>query len=337
MSDAISSESNAKASAISPMQFLILGAVAAIAAAVIATLTANFDADEASVGVLIALYGTVALASVIALACIIVGSIRIAVGEENASNSDDELLVKIHELKEAVLVSETAKRIAFRKEDLELIHNTIQLDIDKHDYDAAISLVDELAEVYGYKEDAESYRDKIDQARMAEIDEKVDQAIAKLDEVLATRDFASASREAAKIQRLYPDKAKATQALYRVEKARDQYKHELIRSFLSAAERDEIDAAVELLRELDLYLHEDEAAQYQEIARGVIGKMRDNLGVQFKIAVHDREWTRAVNVGEQIIAEFPNTRMADEVRQNLDLLRERAAGQIAAQRHQSGD
>jgi hypothetical protein len=55
-----------------------------------------------------------------------------------------------------------------------------------------------------------------------------------------------------------------------------------------------------------------------------------NLGVQFKLAVHDKEWTQAVRVGEQIIREFPNTKMSDEVRSMLDLLRERAAGEQAA-------
>ena len=67
------------------------------------------------------------------------------------------------------------------------------------------------------------------------------------------------------------------------------------------------------------------------LAKGVIGKKRDNLGVQFKMAVHDHDWAHAVAAGEQIIAEFPNTRMAEEVRGMIDLLRERAAGQMAAQ------
>ena len=62
----------------------------------------------------------------------------------------------------------------------------------------------------------------------------------------------------------------------------------------------------------------------------MIGKQRDNLGVQFKLAIHDKEWTEAVRVGEGIIKEFPNSRMADEVRELLDLLRERAAGEQAA-------
>ena len=85
----------------------------------------------------------------------------------------------------------------------------------------------------------------------------------------------------------------------------------------------------QLLKELDKYLSETEAAPYTEVARGVIGKKKENLGVQFKLAVHDHDWIGAVRVGEQIIREFPNTRMADEVRSMIDLLRNRASEQRA--------
>ena len=57
--------------------------------------------------------------------------------------------------------------------------------------------------------------------------------------------------------------------------------------------------------------------------------------MQFKLAVSDKEWTQAVRIGEQIIREFPNTKMADEVRSRLDLLRERAAGEQAARAPQA--
>ncbi len=54
-------------------------------------------------------------------------------------------------------------------------------------------------------------------------------------------------------------------------------------------------------------------------------------GMATKMAVHDKEGLKAIRVGEQIIRDFPNTRMAEEVRERIDLLRERAAGQQAAQ------
>ena len=80
---------------------------------------------------------------------------------------------------------------------------------------------------------------------------------------------------------------------------------------------------MEMLKELDAYLTEDEAGPYREVARGVIGKARDNLGVQFKLAVQDRRWDRASQLGDRIIEQFPNSRMAGEVRGMLDSIRAR--------------
>ena len=75
----------------------------------------------------------------------------------------------------------------------------------------------------------------------------------------------------------------------------------------------------------DGYLTEDDAEQYREVARGVIGKARENLGAQFKMAVQDRQWETAAIVGQRILDEFPNTRMAEEIRSMMDTLRERAS------------
>lgn len=228
------------------------------------------------------------------------------------------------------LLSDTAKRIAYRREDLEVLRRTIKEDIEKHHYDAALALVAELAQTYGYLEEAEQYRDQIAHARTSEQEAKITSSIAQLEDLLARREFERAGRELAKFRRLYPESDRVAQLSGRVAQARAQYRQDLEREFLSANERDDVDKAMDLLKQLDRYLTPEEAAPLREIARGVIGKKRDNLGVQFKIAVHDKEWLRAVRIGEQIISEFPNTRMADEVRSRLDVLRERAAGQQAA-------
>ena len=110
------------------------------------------------------------------------------------------------------------------------------------------------------------------------------------------------------------------------EKARERRKEDLERDFLAAAERDDVDRAMHLLKELDKYLTESEAEPYRETARGVITKTKQNLGVKFKLAVHHNNWTEAMYVGDQIVDEFPNTRMANEVRGMQDLLREYAYG-----------
>jgi hypothetical protein len=47
--------------------------------------------------------------------------------------------------------------------------------------------------------------------------------------------------------------------------------------------------------------------------------------VQFAIAVTDQQWATAVRIGEQIVQGFPNSRMAGEVRQKLEALRQLTA------------
>lgn len=246
------------------------------------------------------------------------------------SSTDPQQQHLLRVIADRLLISETAKRITYRKQDREALRQAIREDIDKGDFDTAMILVEEMATTYGYREESEVFREEITRARQAEREAKIDAAIASLNAILARRDWDAATAQASKIQRLFPDSQKTRSLTRMVQQAREQHKQNLEREFLSAASRDDVDRAVELLKELDRHLTPEEAEPFRETARGVIGKKRDNLGVQFKLAVHDKDWTTAVRVGEQIIREFPNTKMCEEVRGRLDLLRERAAGQQAA-------
>src|SRR5690606_40625099 len=107
----------------------------------------------------------------------------------------------------------------------------------------------------------------------------------------------TALREAARIRRLFPDSPRVENLRARVEQARGVYKADLERRFLEAAQESRVEDAMELLKELDTYLTETEAAPYREVARGVIGKARENLGAQFKLAVQDRRWAAAAAIG----------------------------------------
>ena len=308
----------------------------ALAAAANAALTqANFEGvpEQNVVLVTYAAYLLSVLVALFGLVLMIVGSVRWAmygrrsVGVPEGSDVETELLESINA---RILLSDTAKRIAYRAEDIDLLKRTIKADVEKHEYDAALALVRELGETYGQIKEAEAFREKILGIRRSEMDARVTESLARLKEIVARQDFETATLEAQKIARLYPESAIAKEAINRVDQAREAYKQDLERQFLQASEHGDVDRAMELLKVMDKYLTEQEAEPLRETARGVIGKARDNLGVQFKLAVHDKEWVAAVNVGEQIIREFPNSKMADEVRGMLDVLRQRAAGQQAA-------
>jgi tetratricopeptide (TPR) repeat protein len=235
-----------------------------------------------------------------------------------------ELARAIEQLAEQQSLSDEACRVLNRRRDRELLLRAIEEDIGAEDWDAAMVLVKELAERFGYRSEAEDYRQRIEQARFETVQRRVNEAIASLESLIEQRRWDQALVDAARIGRLYPDSPRVDGLRHRVEHARQLYKADLERRFLLAAESEHVDEAMGLLRELDAYLTEAEAEPFREVARGVIGKARDNLGVQFKLAVHDRRWTRAQEIGERIIEQFPNSRMAQEVRGMLDSIRARA-------------
>lgn len=256
--------------------------------------------------------------------------IRMATPTLGGGASTEGLVRAFEQLAEQQALSDDARRVLNRARERELLRKAIEEDIGHEDWDAAMVLVKELAERFGYRSDAEEFRTRIETARYQTVERRVDEAIRKLDGMIVQVRWEDARFEAARIGRLYPDSPRVEGLRHRVEQARARYKGELERRFLVAAEQGQVDDAMDLLKELDQYLTEAEAEPYREVAKGVIGKARENLGVQFKLAVQDRQWHIAAAVGDQIIRDFPNSRMAQEIREIIDSIRQRASGVAAS-------
>lgn len=225
-------------------------------------------------------------------------------------------------------LSDDARRVLNRTRERELLCRAIEEDIRSHDWAAAQVLTTELASRFGYEQDAERFRLQIELARAEGLDEEITSAVARLDQIIVQRRWDDALAEAGRITAEFPTAQRVRGIADRVTRARRQYKEELERRFLIAAQADRIDEAMELLRELDAYLTEHEAEPFREVARGVIGKARENLGASFKLACQDRQWGIALSVGEQIIAQFPGSRMAAEVSRIIEDIRDRAGASV---------
>lgn len=237
----------------------------------------------------------------------------------------DALTDAIRHLSDSTALSDDARRVLNRQAERDLLCRAIEEDINHQAWDAAIVLCNELADRFGYRADAEEFRARIELARHEIQERRVADAIARLDGLIVQRRWDVAAREAMRIQRLFPESPRVDKLRDRVEQARNVYKQDLERRFLEAANSPaRIDEAMALLKEMDAYLTEDEAEPFREVARGVIGRARENLGAQFKIAVQDKQWGTAALVGRRIVNEFPNTRMAQEVRGMLDQILARA-------------
>ena len=159
---------------------------------------------------------------------------------------------------------------------------------------------------------------------------RIDNAAATVDDLLSRDEWEAAAAAAANIQRLFPGSPVVIKLVTRVKDAREPYRRHLKRQFLEAARGDDPERAMELLKELDRFLTRAEAAPMLDVANDVIERMKQHLGQRFKAAIRQSDWSTATRVGDQIVREFENTRMADEAQGMLELLRERAMEQQQA-------
>jgi hypothetical protein len=248
------------------------------------------------------------------------------VGGHDGGEKVEEIARMLREINSRATLSDDAVRVLNRHNERDVLVKAIEEDISAGDWEPALILVRELADRCGYRVDAEEYRKRIERARSETLDREVHEALGEFERLLEERRWDLAMADAARIARLWPESPRAMGLRERVEHARATYRAELEREFLVAAKDGRAERALEVLKEFDFYLTPEEAAPYQELVRGLVTRARENLGAEFKLAVQDRNWKLASQVGERVIAEFPNTRMAAEIREVIDQIRERARG-----------
>ncbi len=260
-------------------------------------------------------------------------------GQKPASNKADteRIVEQLRQLQltmergaQHAALSDDARRVLNRAKERELLCRAIEEDIRSQDWSAAQVLVTELAQRFGYERDAEQFRMRIEMARAEGLDQEVNEAIQNLDHLIVQRRWDEAISTADSIAAGFPVSPRVHGLRERVATAKRQYKEELERRFLLAAQAERVEEAMEILKDLDHYLTEQEAEPFREVARGVIGKARENLGAAFKLACQDRQWGMAISLGEQISREFPNSRMAQEVQQMMPSLRQRAGEHVGS-------
>lgn len=236
----------------------------------------------------------------------------------------EQFSVMLNLISEQQLISERAKGVAFREKEREALRQAIQDDIIKGDYEAALALVDEMQESFGYKQEADRFRAEIQNKRMEVQRRLIGEAAIAIDRCCRAEQWQQALREAERLRSMFPDDEQVARLPLEIDARRQSHKRQLLESWNDAVARRDVDGSIEILKRLDLYLTPSEAEGMQETARSVFREKLNNLRTQFGVAVQDHNWAEAVRIGDIIMRDFPNTQMAKEVRENIDSLRQRA-------------
>jgi hypothetical protein len=230
---------------------------------------------------------------------------------------------------EGVRLSDTARFVLYREADRQLLRQAV-LEVLKADgADEAVKLTEQIGARAGYAEFAQELKTELASHDDAASREQLNQAIEAIEELLEKRDWPRASVQIEKLIGTYPKSDQARGLRQKLADKMEARKKVLMTSWDDAVQRGATDRSLEILKELDQYLTPNEGLALQESAKDVFKTKLHNLGVQFSLAVSSRKWAQAVEVGEQITRDFPNSKMADEIRQKMDLLRQKV-GQTGA-------
>jgi len=111
----------------------------------------------------------------------------------------------------------------------------------------------------------------------------------------------------------------------RSESARDKRKRELLRQYAEAVRKEDFNRGIELLKELDKVITPQEGAALAKSAERLFKARLKHLTVIYLTHVTQESWTAAIAVSKTIINEFPNSHMAQEIRDRMPELTKRAA------------
>ncbi len=235
-------------------------------------------------------------------------------------------LEKIHsglaQINYSTRLSERAKAIAFRDEEKRSLREAVFDKLQQHDFDAAYEIIDEIAHRPEYKDLSEQLRTQADKYRNATDQERISQVTTHIEKLLEDWQWAKASAQIERLIKSYPDFEKAKAMRQKLSDCKEGRKKILLAAWDDAVKNQETDRSLAILKELDMYLTPNEARALQEAAKDVFRTKLHNLGVQFSIAITEKRWADSLDIGQQIVSNFPNSKMAEEIHEKLDVLKQ---------------
>jgi hypothetical protein len=229
-------------------------------------------------------------------------------------------------MSEQQLLSDRAKAVAFREKDREALRRAIREEMANKDWDAALVLANGMETEFGYTQEAAQLRIEINSNRVEVVQRQIEETAKTVNDHMAGERWSQAIREAERLLQIYPNEERVKRLPVEIENRRQAVKKRLHDSFLQAVDRHEVDEGIDLLKRLDFYLTPAEAEAMQELVRKLFKDKLNNLKTQFTQAYQEGNSAEALRVAEVIVRDFPNSRIALELKDTMDVLRQRAAG-----------
>lgn len=227
-------------------------------------------------------------------------------------------------ISQGMRLSDTAKEIVFRDGEQMELGEAVLNKLHQHDFEDTDAMIAAMAEQPKYRQLAGRLKRMADKYRNATEEGRVAQIVTHIEDLMDQFLWAQAAVQIDNLIKTFPYSEKAKTMHARLQERKNWHKRELLAEWDQAVRDKDTDRGLEILKELDLYLTPAEALALQESAATVFRTKLHNLGVEFSVAVAEKNWKKASDTGRVIVQNFPNSRMAAEIRSKMDILQERA-------------
>ncbi|MBN1124777.1 MAG: hypothetical protein JXA82_07210, partial [Sedimentisphaerales bacterium] len=193
-----------------------------------------------------------------------------------------------------------------------------------HEFEATNAMISAMERKTEYKTLAAQLRNTTQQYKNATEKERIRQSINHIIKLGQEHRWTQAYRAADNLIKAYPYAEEAKAVRGKLRQIKDARKKELLAVWDEAVRAKDTERSLEILKELDTYLTPSEGLALQDAASNIFKMKLHNLGVRFALAVTENQWHDALATGQQIMRDFPNSRMAHEIRGKMDILEIRA-------------
>jgi len=241
---------------------------------------------------------------------------------EDVTKALENISSGLAQINHSTRVNDAAKAIAFRDAGIQTLREAVFDKLQQQDFSAAEDIINEIAKRPEYKELAEQLRIQTTRYHDATDQERLNQVMAHIDKLLDDCHWARASSQIEGLIKAHPNNEQTKAMRQVLLDKKQERKRILLAAWDDAIQKQQTDRSLDILKELDQYLTPNEGLALQEAARDVFRTKLHNLGVQFAISVTEKRWVDALEIGQNIIADFPNSKMSEEIRSKLDVLKQ---------------
>lgn len=223
-----------------------------------------------------------------------------------------------------VHLTETTKSIAYRETDRLTLGEAVLNKLHQKDFHATYEMIEAIENKTEYRGLALQLRKAADKYKNASEEERIEQIIGHIEKLADDQHWDQAGIQTRKLLRWYPDSAKAKAMPAKLRELKEGKKQQLLKLWQDATSNEDTDRSIELLKELDKYLTPSEGLAMQERVSEVFKAKIQILGTRFTLAVSDKKWNVAYETAQEIMKNFPNSKMAHEVEGKIEVLKEKA-------------